>query len=126
MKSRVILVQKRKREQRWWNCDLCQRRFDNDEEGLWLEIYIPKSRSFLLGTFYRPPNSSNHYDKVFVLKLDSILDGAVSLGQEVIVLGDLNTDFSAKRASIHEFKQLKALFKTLQFKQLTKEPLGDL
>ena len=37
------------------------------------------------------------------------MDGAVSLGQEVIVLGDLNTDFSAKRASIPECRQLKAL-----------------
>lgn len=71
-------------------------------------IHIPKSRIFLLGTFYRPPNSSNYYDKDFVLKLDNILDGAVSLGQQVIVLGDLNADFSAKRASIHECKQLKA------------------
>ena len=37
----------------------------SDVEGLWLEIHTPKSRSFLLGTFYRPPNSSNHYDKDF-------------------------------------------------------------
>ena len=85
-------------------------------------IHIPKSRIFLLGTFYRPPNSSNYYDKDFVLKLDNILDGAVSLGQQVIVLGDLNADFSAKRASIHECKLLKAFFKTWQFKQLIKEP----
>lgn len=54
------------------------------------------------------------------LRLDSILDGAVSLGQEVI--GDLNTDFSAKRASIPECRQLKALFKSLQFKKLIDEP----
>ena len=56
------------------------------------------------------------------LRLDSILDGAVSLGKEVIVLGDLNTDFSAKRASIPECRQLKALFKSLQFKKLIDEP----
>ena len=35
--------------------------------------------------------------------------------------GDLNTDFLAKRASIPECKQPKAL-KTLQFKQLIDEP----
>ena len=54
--------------------------------------------------------------------MDNILDGAVSLGQDVIVLGDLNADFSAKRESSRECKQLKAFFKTLQFKQLIKEP----
>lgn len=52
-----------------------------------------KVANFSSGTFYRPPNSSNYYDKDFVLKLDNILDGAVSLGQQVIVLGDLNKDF---------------------------------
>ena len=43
-----------------------------------------KVANFSSGTFYRPPNSSNYYDKDFVLKLDNILDGAVSLGQDVI------------------------------------------
>ena len=57
-----------------------------------------------------------------MLKLDNILDGAVSLREDVIVLGDQNADFSAKRASSHECKQLKAFFKMLQFKQLIKEP----
>jgi hypothetical protein len=65
----------------------------SDVEGLWLEVSLPKSRSFLVGVFYRPPNSSNHYDKDFCSKLDRILNTATSKGQEVIVLGDWNTDF---------------------------------
>ena len=34
-------------------------------EGMWLEIAIPKSRSFLVGNFYRPDRSSPYYDKDF-------------------------------------------------------------
>lgn len=54
----------------------------SDVEGLWLEIALPKLRSFLLGTFYRAPNSSIYYDKDFMFKLEAILDIAVSQNQE--------------------------------------------
>ena len=57
-------------------------------EGLWLEVSLPKSRSFLTGCFYRPPNSSNHYDKDFSSKMNNTLNTAVSKGQEVVLLGD--------------------------------------
>ena len=40
---------------------------DTAVEGLWLEILLPKSRGFLLGTFYRLPNSSHFYNQDFVL-----------------------------------------------------------
>ena len=30
---------------------------DSRIEGLWVEIFQPKSHSFLIGTFYRPPTS---------------------------------------------------------------------
>ena len=42
-------------------------------------------------------------------------------GKELLILGDFNCDFLAKRASIPECKQLKALFKSLHIKQLIKE-----
>ena len=32
-------------------------------EGMWLEIAVPKSRSFLVGNFYRPGRTSRYYDK---------------------------------------------------------------
>ena len=65
-----------------------------DIEGLWLEVSLPKSRSFLTGCFYRPPNLSNHYDK------DNTLKTIVSKGQEVVLLGDWNTEFASKRSTI--------------------------
>ena len=35
-------------------------------EGLWLEIAMPKSRGFLVGSFYRPDRSSKYYDEDFM------------------------------------------------------------
>ena len=92
-----------------------------DVEGLWLEIAMPKSRSFLVGTFYKPPHSSKFHDKNFIRKLNSIFDTAVSQEQEVIILGDWNMDFSATRPTA-DCKQLKHFLKSLQFEQLIKNP----
>ena len=86
-------------------------------EGLWLEVLIPKSRSLLVGTFYRPPNSSSYHDKDFMSKFEGIMDLCTALGNEIIIMGDLNCDFLAKRAIPTECKQLKVIFKTLNFTQ---------
>ncbi|CAB3997083.1 Hypothetical predicted protein [Paramuricea clavata] len=91
-----------------------------DVEGLWLEISLPKSRGFLVGTFY--PNSSNHHDKDFMFKLNNSLDIASAQGKEVLITGDLNVDLLAKRAVIPECKQLRSLLKCLQFKQVIDKP----
>ena len=99
-------------------CDL----EDTAMEGLWLEILLPKSRGFLLGTFYRPANSSHFYDQDFMLKLDNMLDIAGVQGQEMIVLGDFNCNFNVKKDNIAECKQLKLTFKTHHLTQLIKEP----
>ena len=93
-----------------------------DIEGLWLEVSLPKSRRLLTSCLYRPPNSSNHYDKGFCSKMNNTLNTAVSKGQEVVLLGDWNTDFASKRSTIPESNQLKSLFKSLQFTQIIKEP----
>lgn len=45
---------------------------DSTVEGLWLEISLPKTHGFLVGTFYRPPNSSKYHDKDFMIKLESM------------------------------------------------------
>ena len=44
-------------------CDL----EDTAVEGLWLEILLPKSRGFLLGTFYRPPTLRTFMIKILCL-----------------------------------------------------------
>ena len=58
-------------------------------EVLWLEIALPKSRSFLVGTAYRPDRTSNYYDKEFMDKLSGMMDSVSAQGQEAILCGDL-------------------------------------
>lgn len=90
-------------------------------EGLWLEIAMPKSRSFLVGSYYRPDYSSKNYDEDFMAKLNCILDSTTADGKEILLFGDFNCCFmSAHRNS--ECKQLKTLFKSLNFKQLINSP----
>lgn len=101
------------------------RRYDleiDDIEGIWLEITLPKSRAFLVGTFYRPPNSSNHHNKDFMKKMDNILELAVAEGREIILNGDFNCDLMINHKSNHESKQLKTIFRIQHFIQLIKEP----
>lgn len=75
-------------------------------EGLWLELLIPKSRSILVGTFYRPPNSSTYHDKDFMPKFEDMLDGCIAQGNEIIIMGDLNCDLLVKRTIPAECKKL--------------------
>ncbi len=75
-------------------------------EGMWLEISLPKARGFLVGIFYRPPDSSAYHDKDFMLKLDDMLDMALEQDREVIITGDFNCDFMAKR-EVDECRWLK-------------------
>lgn len=59
-------------------------------EGMWLEIAVPKSRSFLVGNFYRPDCTSSYYEKDFMVKLNGILDTASAEGKEMLLFGDFN------------------------------------
>ena len=87
-------------------------------EGLSLELFLPKSRGILIGTFYRPPNSSRFNDKEFISKFKIMLDTATADGKEIILLGDFNYDFlrSTPGSDACSFKQLKLLFRLLNFK----------
>ena len=80
-------------------------------EGLWVEVCPPKSHSFLAGTFYKPPTSSNHTVKDFMPIFDNCLRGATAMDKEVIITGDLNCDLLPKRTMESDCKQLKALLR---------------
>lgn len=66
-------------------------------ESFWIEVCLPKSHSFLVGVFYRPPTTSNHAVKDFMSTFGNGLQQAAVRGKEVIILGDLNCDLLAKR-----------------------------
>ena len=91
-------------------------------ERLWVEVCPPKSRSFLIGTFYRPPTSSNHAVKDFMPIFDSCLRRAMAMDKEVIITGDLNCDFLPKRTTESDCKQLKALLRQGNLTQLINQP----
>lgn len=82
---------------------------------------MPKTHGFLVGTFYRPPNSSNHHDKDFMVKLDNVFGNAVSEGKEIIIVGDFNCDLLPNRTQVPEHKHFRALIRSLNFKLLIKE-----
>ena len=94
---------------------------DPNLEGLWLEITLPKSRGFLLGLYYRPPDSSDYLDGDFMARFTDVAELASSEGKEILLVGDFNCDFSAKRLT-SGCKQLKSLFRTLSVTQLIDSP----
>ena len=80
-------------------------------EGLWVEVCPPKSRSFIVGTFYKPPTSSNHAVKDFMPIFGNCLRRATAMDREVIITGDLNCNLLPKRTTESDCKQLKALLR---------------
>ena len=74
------------------------RRFDLESyfpgECNLLEIMLPKTKSILLGTFYRPPSQADFMDH-FV----EVLDAMCSENKELIITGDFNCNLRSKIVS---------------------------
>ena len=84
----------------------------NDLEAVWVETRLRQER-FLIGSFYRPPNSPVRY---WDLISDSIRQVS-NLGIKFIILGDFNTDF------LHSPSQhLLNIINDHHLKQLITEP----
>ena len=62
----------------------------DDVECLWIEVLFPKSKDFLIGFIYRPPDSSRHLPKNFNCKLESMLTNISLENKECILTGDMN------------------------------------
>ena len=98
-----------------------QRRWDlenDDNEGIWLEIFVKKSCSFLIGVIYRPPNSSLYLSTGFESFLNDMLDTCVSEGKETIVMGDLNVNYNKNSDNT----EIKRIIKQYGLKQVIKKP----
>ena len=100
-----------------WRC-MRETIFQLFEGLIWRTIVLKVPRSFLLGTFYRPPKTSNHYDKEFMTRLEIILGLPIAECKEIIITWDLNCDLQAKRQTSAECTQLRALFKCFDFIRL--------
>ena len=69
----------------------CKRREDLESEQLeciWLEVNPVKSKSFLVGHVYRPPNSGIAWNELFEECLENVLQEE----KEMYILGDINRD----------------------------------
>ena len=62
-------------------------------ECIWLEIFTSKTKSILLGIFYRPPSSN----QVYTQKIEDCIGLALdSGGKDVVVTGDFNWNVSSE------------------------------
>ena len=69
----------------------CNRRTDLEQESLeciWLEIKPYKSKSFLLGNIYRPPNSTIQWNEIF----EDCIENVLREDKEIYLMGDINRD----------------------------------
>ena len=88
-------------------------------ETITVEVSKPKSKSFLINTWYRPPDSClelcNDYEEC-VKNMDSE-------GKEIVLIGDFNCDWTPERnkTSLQTSKRID-LANKFQFEQLIKEP----
>ena len=87
-----------------------------------LKFFRQNLIAFLIGTFYRPPTSSDYAVQDFMPILESCLQRAAAKGKEVIVTGDLNCDLLAKQTSLKECKQLKVMLKTENLSHFITKP----
>ena len=85
-------------------------------ESLFIEIFINK-KPWIVGTIYRPPSLCDQY---FTSDMELLIDKALSLYDDVLLIGDMNYDFmvAAKRrplANIMEQFSLSNMIKTPTF-----------
>ena len=97
-----------------------QRRSDLEREAIeniWIEIFIPKSKSILLGIFYRPPGTSKYLAADFIATFNEMLAYCSSENKEAILLGDFNVNY----LNNGQDKEIKDAFRLYGFKQIIKK-----
>ena len=90
----------------------CKHRQDleiDDLEAVWVETRINK-KSYIIGSFYRPPNASNDYWDL----IEQSLHRTNSLDSTIIILGDFNSDFN------HPHRKFLEIINMFHLQQLVK------
>ena len=90
-------------------------------EIICIEVEPPKSKSFLVLAWYRPPSDP----VVSFDKLEKVLSFLDKEGKEIILLGDTNCDLTQKQAeqSIdNNSKHMLHLYELFSFNELVEEP----
>ena len=58
----------------------------NNFACIWLEITVGKSKPFLIGNMYRPPDSKIEFSD----RLENLIGNVSNEGKEIFLLGDFN------------------------------------
>ncbi|XP_077548002.1 uncharacterized protein LOC144160656 [Haemaphysalis longicornis] len=95
--------------------------FDDDTESVWCRVFFPKGKTLVIGTFYRPPNSSEEpigklADALSVIPDGSILGGDFNLPDFDWIAGNSTNNTSQL------YRQFKELVSTFGFNQYVLEP----
>ena len=100
----------------------CKRRTDLDVrgvEGLWLEVNI-KTKTILVGGFYRPPNSNLDYFNLIKESIDRACNTSMI---DIIITGDLNYDISKPQNKIseliHEFNLIQLITEPTHYTEIS-------
>ena len=87
-------------------------------EATWIEIFQKSTKSFLLGTMYRPPAGSKYLLNKFNTLLDHMLSVINVESKEILLLGDMNIDYLKKENN----KPIKDIFQFYNLKQIITKP----
>ena len=88
--------------------------YDPKIECIWVEITPTKSKSFIFGSMYKPPDSSMHLSKNFTPNLAAKLQNINRENKEAIIMGDININYLKK----DDHKVIKDIFAVNGYKQL--------
>ncbi|CAC5416747.1 unnamed protein product [Mytilus coruscus] len=86
----------------------------NGVESVWLELKLKQNRPFLLGTFYRPPNSPQHLLNLIEHSFDLASDTCI---ETILIVGDFDDDQMNPRQS-----KMKEIFTRYGMTQFVEEP----
>ena len=78
------------------------------------KFFFKKSKSILVGCFYRPPESSKYLPKDFCKLLKEQLTRVVKNKKEIIIVGDFNIDYHKENVN----KDFKSLLNAFGLKQV--------
>ena len=86
-------------------------------ESIWIQINQKNSKPFLVGCFYKPPETSKYLQKNYNELLLNDLTRVSKQNNETIILGDFNINYHDPANG----KNFKSLFSQMGFKQLIKK-----
>ena len=90
---------------------------EDDLEFLCIQVSKPKIKPFLVGTWYRPPESTMET----IARFEYTLRELESYNLEVNIIGDVNCDVGASQLD-HETQKLLGICNLYQYSQMIKQP----